>query len=125
MKLTTLSLVLILSVAEAFVPFIDGGKGIPKLYDGYFNEQIAKQASTAVSKAISAGKVRLNGYSVRSTIHCAKSFGNLFSHHFTCSCFLILIIHSKCWLVGWFGLLVYYLLMIKKEKNRSEFSTCA
>ena len=54
--------VLILSicqVASAFVPLIDGGKGIPKLYDGYFNEQIAKQASTAVAKAIGAGKVSL------------------------------------------------------------------
>jgi len=30
---------------------------MPKLYDGYFNDQIAKQASTAVSKAIAAGKV--------------------------------------------------------------------
>lgn len=29
---------------------------MPKLYDGWFNDQIAKQASTAVSKAIAAGK---------------------------------------------------------------------
>jgi aconitase B len=41
----------------AFVPFIDGGKDMPKLYDGWFNDQIAKQASTAVSKAIGSGKV--------------------------------------------------------------------
>ena len=33
---------------------------MPKLYDGWFNDQISKQASTAVSKAISAGKVRLS-----------------------------------------------------------------
>jgi hypothetical protein len=43
----------------AFVPFIDGGNGIPKLYDCYFNEQIAKQAATAVSKAIAAGKSKI------------------------------------------------------------------
>lgn len=29
---------------------------MPKMYGGYFDEQIAKQASTAISKAISAGK---------------------------------------------------------------------
>ena len=42
---------------DALIPLIDGGKGIPKIYDGYFNEQIAKQACTAVSKAIAAGKM--------------------------------------------------------------------
>ena len=40
----------------ALVPFIDGGKGMPKLYDGWFNEQVSKQAATAVSRAIAAGK---------------------------------------------------------------------
>lgn len=45
-----------LPIASALIPLIDGGKGMPKLYDGYFNDQIAKQASTAVSKAIAAGK---------------------------------------------------------------------
>eukprot|EP00565_Helicotheca_tamesis_P005854 CAMPEP_0185730014 /NCGR_PEP_ID=MMETSP1171-20130828/8107_1 /TAXON_ID=374046 /ORGANISM="Helicotheca tamensis, Strain CCMP826" /LENGTH=293 /DNA_ID=CAMNT_0028398985 /DNA_START=1 /DNA_END=882 /DNA_ORIENTATION=+ len=45
-----------LAPTTAFVPLIDGGKDMPKLYDGWFNDQIAKQASTAVSKAISAGK---------------------------------------------------------------------
>ena len=49
--------VCILSTSEAFVPFLDGGKVMPKLYDGWFNEQISKQANTAVSKAIAAGKV--------------------------------------------------------------------
>jgi hypothetical protein len=46
----------------AFVPFIDGGKNIPKLYEGYFNEQIAKQAGSAVSRAIGAGvnKIEVN-----------------------------------------------------------------
>lgn len=51
-------LVVVLSLgAEGFVPLIDGGKTMPKMYDAYFNDQIAKQASTAVSKAISDGKV--------------------------------------------------------------------
>jgi len=43
----------------AFVPFIDGGKGMPVLYKGFFNEQIAKQAATAVNKAVSAGKKKI------------------------------------------------------------------
>lgn len=41
------------------IPLIDGGKGMPKMYGGYFDEQIAKQASTALSKAISAGKTNM------------------------------------------------------------------
>jgi len=41
---------------SGLVPFIDGGKGMPKMYGGYFDEQIAKQASTAISKAMAAGK---------------------------------------------------------------------
>jgi len=32
---------------------------MPKMYGGYFDEQIAKQASTAISKAISAGKLNM------------------------------------------------------------------
>jgi len=32
---------------------------MPKLYDGWFNEQVSKQASTAVSKAIAAGKKKI------------------------------------------------------------------
>jgi hypothetical protein len=40
----------------ALIPFLDGGKGMPKLYDGWFNEQVSKQAASAVSKAIAAGK---------------------------------------------------------------------
>ena len=59
MKAFTLYLSFLVSAANAFVPFIDGGKTMPKLYDGWFNDQIAKQASTAVSKAISNGKVRV------------------------------------------------------------------
>eukprot|EP00977_Amphora_coffeiformis_P015759 scaffold4707_cov164-Amphora_coffeaeformis.AAC.33 len=44
---------------EALVPFFDGGKGVPKLYDGWINEQIAKQARTAVGKAVAAGKKKI------------------------------------------------------------------
>lgn len=47
---------LVLGQTCALIPFIDGGKGMPNIYDGWFNDQIAKQASTAISKAISAGK---------------------------------------------------------------------
>lgn len=59
MKYIVLSL-LVFSCANcktaAFVPFIDGGKGVPKLYDGWFDNQLAKQAATAVAKAVSSGK---------------------------------------------------------------------
>lgn len=51
--------ILLFHIAYGFVPFIDGGKEMPKLYDGWFNEQIAKQASTAVSKAIRAGYTKI------------------------------------------------------------------
>lgn len=50
---------LLTTTATAFVPFLDGGSGMPKLYDGWFNEQVAKQASTAVGKAVSAGKTKI------------------------------------------------------------------
>lgn len=51
----------ITATTSALVPFIDGGKGIPKLtmYNGYFDEQIAKQASAAVSRAVGAGKRKI------------------------------------------------------------------
>lgn len=55
-RLSFVLVVIALHHACAFVPLIDGGKEMPKLYDAYFNDQIAKQASTAVSKAIAAGK---------------------------------------------------------------------
>ena len=32
---------------------------MPKLYDGWFNDQVAKQASAAVGRAISAGKKKI------------------------------------------------------------------
>ena len=51
-------IVLLLSfaaTASALVPLLDGGKSMPKCYDGWMNDQIAKQASTAISNAISAG----------------------------------------------------------------------
>ena len=58
------SLLLLLPCAfvSALVPLIDGGKKMPKLYDGWLNEQIAKQASTGVANAIAAGydKIEVN-----------------------------------------------------------------
>ena len=45
--------------ARALVPFLDGGSKMPQLYDGWFNDQISKQASAAVSKAVSAGKLNI------------------------------------------------------------------
>lgn len=48
-----------IQVVTAFVPLLDGGKDMPKLYDGWFNDQIAKQASAAVSRAIASGKKRI------------------------------------------------------------------
>jgi hypothetical protein len=47
--------ILFLPLSSAFIPLIDGGKGIPKLYEGYFNDQIAKQAASAMSRAITTG----------------------------------------------------------------------
>jgi hypothetical protein len=44
------------AVTTALIPFLDGGKSIPRLYEGYFDEQIAKQAASAVSRACAAGK---------------------------------------------------------------------
>ena len=39
----------------ALVPMLDGGKQMPKIYDGWMNEQIAKQASTGIANALAAG----------------------------------------------------------------------
>jgi len=48
------------NAAAAFVPLLDGGgRDMPKLYKCYFDSQIAKQAATAVSKAVAAGKTKL------------------------------------------------------------------
>ena len=47
--------VVLLPSAAALVPLIDGGKQMPALYNGWLNEQIAKQASTGVANAIAAG----------------------------------------------------------------------
>jgi hypothetical protein len=41
------------------IPLLDGGKDMPKLYDGYFNSQIAKQAATAVGAALARGKTNI------------------------------------------------------------------
>lgn len=62
MSTSTLSLSVVLLISylpylvSSLIPFIDGGKTIPALYDGWFNDQISKQASTAVARAISSGK---------------------------------------------------------------------
>lgn len=48
--------------AATFLPLLDGGKDIPVLsptYQSYFDATIAKQASTAVAKAVAAGKTKL------------------------------------------------------------------
>ena len=58
MKVIILCLTTLTSIV-AFIPLLDGGKEMPKIYDGWFNDQIAKQASTAVSKAISSGKKKI------------------------------------------------------------------
>ena len=50
------ALLLIAWPVTAFIPLIDGGKGMPKLYDGWFNDQLSKQAASAVSRvSISSG----------------------------------------------------------------------
>lgn len=56
MKLQVLvALVALTQRSLALLPFLDGGKGMPKLYDGWFNDQVAKQAASAVSRATAAG----------------------------------------------------------------------
>lgn len=50
---------LIVQLANALVPFIDGGTDIPKFYQSYYDEKIAKQAATAVQKAIAAGNKKI------------------------------------------------------------------
>ena len=59
MFVKTLVLLSMSAYALALVPFIDGGKGMPALYNGWLNEQIAKQARTAVGKAVAAGKKKI------------------------------------------------------------------
>ena len=58
MKILLTLVLTVLYTTNAFVPFIDGGKGMPKIYDGWFDDQIAKQAATAMGKALAAGYVR-------------------------------------------------------------------
>jgi len=58
-RMRLLVLVALLNGIHGLIPLIDGGKSMPKLYDGWFNEQIAKQAGTAVGKAIASGKVSM------------------------------------------------------------------
>lgn len=57
--LLLLGALLVASPSDALIPLIDGGKDIPKLYQGYFDAQIAKQAATAVSAAIARGKTNI------------------------------------------------------------------
>jgi Domain of unknown function (DUF1995) len=52
-------LLVVVKISHALIPMIDGGKDIPKLYQGYFNSQIAKQAATAVGAAIARGKTNI------------------------------------------------------------------
>lgn len=46
------------TTSASFLPLLDGGKDVPTLsptYQSYFDAKIAKQASTAVAKAVAAG----------------------------------------------------------------------
>lgn len=47
------------TAANAFIPILDGGSKMPVLYKSWFDDQIAKQASAAIAKAVGAGKVRV------------------------------------------------------------------
>ena len=49
------ALLLLACPTAAFIPLLDGGKGMPKLYDGWFNDQLSKQAASAVSRVRSDG----------------------------------------------------------------------
>lgn len=58
------SFLLLASVAttvRAFIPLLDGGSKMPVLYKSWFDDQMAKQASTAIAKAVGAGKVGVVG----------------------------------------------------------------
>jgi hypothetical protein len=48
-----------IGLSSSLIPFLDGGSDMPKLYNSYFDDQIAKQASTAVGKAVAAGIQRM------------------------------------------------------------------
>jgi hypothetical protein len=49
----------IASTSFAFLPLFGGGTQLPKIYDGWMNDQIGKQASAAVERAIRAGKTKI------------------------------------------------------------------
>ena len=55
MMKSLLFLFIFAATSSALVPLLDGGKSMPKCYDGWMNDQIAKQASTAISNALNAG----------------------------------------------------------------------
>jgi hypothetical protein len=65
------------SLVKGFIPIIDGGSTMPSLYEGWFNEQIAKQASTAVGRAVNAGKVRISYHGIK---WCKGTFCMVFQH---------------------------------------------
>ena len=45
------------TTVRAFIPLLDGGSKMPVLYKSWFDDQMARQASTAIAKAVGAGKV--------------------------------------------------------------------
>jgi hypothetical protein len=57
--LSFLLLALLASTVRAFIPLLDGGSKMPVLYKSWFDDQMAKQASAAIAKAVGAGKVRV------------------------------------------------------------------
>jgi len=62
MTMLLLSAIIVATFPCNVVPFFQfggGGNSMPKIYDGWFNGQISKQAGAAVSKAISSGKIQI------------------------------------------------------------------
>ncbi|KAL3772932.1 hypothetical protein ACHAWO_001131 [Cyclotella atomus] len=57
MKSFLISLLLLLQPTPTtpLIPLLTGGKSMPTLYTGWFNDQISKQCSASISRAISAG----------------------------------------------------------------------
>jgi hypothetical protein len=66
MTRSLLILLVTVPLAQALIPMIDGGTEIPVFYKSWMDDRIAKQAATAVQKAISAGhkKIEVNFPSV-------------------------------------------------------------
>lgn len=57
MKSFLISLLLLVQPTPTtpLIPLLTGGKSMPTLYTGWFNDQISKQCSASISRAISAG----------------------------------------------------------------------